>query len=158
MSGAVRLAIVSLALSTGIARAADWVVFPVTGGAVAYYDSLLENKQTGAILLTVAAYTHEPRKDPTGDYRYAFESWQVNCKTITMKPEKVVRYLTIGLPATIDREFDAAQAWVKPGDNGWAQLVVQIACTDAQAPNAQRVANQPAAMEAMAKLGADVKP
>ena len=155
MFGAVRTAVAGLALAAGVARAEGWVVFPISGGAVAYYDSLFENKQAGTVSVTVGNYTPDYRRDSlSGDYYFAFESWHVNCKTVMMKPEKVVRYVSIALPPVIDREFLATQAWTSPGDDGWARLVVQLACTSAQAPSAQTAPNQPAAMDLMAKLGA----
>ena len=50
------LAVAGLLLSTSAARADGWVVFPVEGGAVTYHDEMLENNQTGTILLTVGNF------------------------------------------------------------------------------------------------------
>jgi len=154
MTRFVRLAFAGLLLSASAARADGWVVFPVEGGAVTYHDEMLENNQTGTILLTVGNFTREPRGEGKGAYRFSFESFHVDCKTVKLKAEKVVRHLTTGLLPVVDQEFNGSQPWVAAGDNRWAQLVVQIACTDAQAEKARSVPNQPKAMELMMELGA----
>ena len=158
MFGYARVTVAVLAMSAAPARAEKWIVFPVDGGAVAYNDNLLVNKENGAIQVTAGTYTRDLRYTKGWRHRYSFETWQVDCKAATMRPVKAELFVEAGNPESTALEFGENTAWTPPGHDPWANLVAQIACTDAQAPNAQEAPSRTTAMLTMSTVAAGPKP
>lgn len=160
MFGAVRIAIVGLALAAGVARAEEWLVVKDGQDAWAYEKSgTATNAATGFLHVRVARYHAEAQTDGDVSYQFDMRRYELDCakgQVRQISNERMTRTGKSVAPAALV----AGNPWV-PTSFGWPLRVRWFACDGTGLDSAVKSPNKAAAMVAMMGFGpklTDVKP